>query len=520
VRDRAWLFTGAAVAALAAAAVIVRGINHDAAWYVHMVGVMIDGGTSYVDAVDTNPPLILLLTWPPVWMARLVHAAPISAFNAYVFVLALLCSVWCAGIIRRLWPSAPSATRGVLTVAILFLATAFPKGDFGQREHLAVLATLPFVLIAGLRAQGRDVPAREAVIAGAIGAIGFAIKPHFLLVWIAIAAAVAIAARTWRSLWRPEHVAAAAMLAAYLVVVVIGFPQYFEVARRVWQVYDSLNPPIGQLVGLRELQAAVVALAILLVVRLPRETAAPLWVIAAGAGGFLAASLVQLKGWGYHMLPPQVFLSLFFLAALLAIIQAAPALLTILRGGAKGVAIAIAAALVATSAKYVYEATRGIPNDTVKPLAAIVRQNTSSGPIAMLATRALVYPAFPLVNQTGVAWSLRHHSLWFLREFYEAEAASGAPGPIAPHAPAAMPPLERAFFDEIVSDLCRKPPRLLIVETPAPPVPGGRRSLDLEAYYGQDARFARLFSSYRPVGTVAAFRVFKSDAPSCGGTRP
>jgi hypothetical protein len=466
VRDRAWLLTAAAIAAFAAAAVIVRGINHDAAWYVHMVGVMLDGGTAYVDAVDTNPPLILILTMPPVWIARLIHAAPISAFDAYVFVLALVCAAWCAGIVRRLWPSASAATRGVLTVAILFLAAAFPKGDFGQREHLAVLVTLPFVLIAALRAQGRDVPAREAMLAGAIGAIGFAIKPHFLLVWIALGATVAIAARSWRSLWRPEHLATAAVLGAYLLVVIVGFPQYFEVASRVWQVYDSLNPPLGQLLGLRELQAAGVAFAILLVVRLPRETAAPLWVIAAAAGGFLGASLVQLKGWGYHMLPPQVYLSLFFLAALLGIIQTAPALMTILRGGMKGVAIAIAAALVATSAKYVYEATRGIPNDTVKPLAAIVRANTSSGPIAMLATRALVYPAFPLVNQTGVTWSLRHHSLWFLREFYEREAAGGGSGPIAPHAPAAMPALERAFFDEIVGDLCKTPPQLLIVETP------------------------------------------------------
>jgi hypothetical protein len=74
-----------------------------------------------------------------------------------------------------------------------------------------------------------------------------------------------------------------------------------------------------------------------------------------------------------------------------------------------------------------------------------------------------------------------------------------------------MPPLERAFFDEIVSDLCRTPPRLLMVETGAPVAPGGRRAFDLIAYYGQDPRAARLFSSYRPLAEVAPFAVLKPD---------
>ena len=61
-----------------AAATVVPGyLNHDAAWYLHMVGVMLDGGTIYRDVIDTNPPLIVYLTTPPVWLGRVTGVSDV-----------------------------------------------------------------------------------------------------------------------------------------------------------------------------------------------------------------------------------------------------------------------------------------------------------------------------------------------------------------------------------------------------------------------------------------------------------
>jgi hypothetical protein len=157
-----------------------------------------------------------------------------------------------------------------------------------------------------------------------------------------------------------------------------------------------------------------------------------------------------------------------------------------------------------------------VPNDTLTPLAAIVRQHAPDGPIAVLGMRTLVYPAFPLVNQTGARWSLRHHSLWFLPAFYEAELRAPAGAMQALRTPAQMPPLERAFYEEIIDDLCAVPPQLLVIERASPLAPAGRRALDLESYYGQDARFARLFGAYRVQADVGPFMVYKAiSTPVC-----
>jgi hypothetical protein len=209
------------------------------------------------------------------------------------------------------------------------------------------------------------------------------------------------------------------------------------------------------------------------------------------------------------MLPPQVYLALLFLVILLGLVQM-PGVAGVVRGGISGIAAAIVVVLAATGLKYVYEGRRGIQPDLVTPLTAVVREHAPGGPIATLGMRTLLYPSFPLVNETGARWSLRHHSLWFLPAFYARELATPPPAPVVAHAPAEMPPLERAFFEEIILDLCRTPPRLLLVEVAAPLAPAGRRALDLEAYYRQDARFARLFESYQPVTTVTPFVVYKA----------
>jgi hypothetical protein len=519
---RLWLAGAALIALLGAMAVVFRPPNHDVSWYLHMAGVILNGGTAYVDVVDTNPPLIVMLTMVPVWTARLLGLAPTGAFYGGVFLLGVVSSIWCSRLIKRAWPGASVAAHGLLATGVVFLLLAFPKGDFGQREHLAVILALPYVLAAAVRAAGRSLSTSEAILAGVAGAIGFALKPHFLLAWVAVEIALLVQQRRQgsssrrASALRAECVAAVCTFVVYGIVTLMFFPKYLDVARRVWAVYGGLDSPTARLLALREWQIGVVALALVALIRLPRELTAPLTVVGAAAAGFLASSLLQLKGWGYHMLPAQVFLALVFLVVAVSVIEASPALASFIRGGSTAIMAVVALVLTVLSMKYVYEARQRVPNDTLTPLAAVVREHAPDGPIAVLGMRTLVYPAFPLVNQTGVRWSLRHHSLWFLPAFYAAELSVPPPAPVIAHSPSQMPALERKFYDEIIDDLCAVPPRLLIIERASPLAPAGRRALDLESYYGQDARFARLFGAFRVQSDVGPFTIYKAiSQPVC-----
>ena len=133
--------------------------------------------------------------------------------------------------------------------------------------------------------------------------------------------------------------------------------------------------------------------------------------------------------------------------------------------------------------------------------------------MALLSMRFLLFPAFPAANYADVTWVLRHNSLWFLPGLYE-EVLNEPGGDAAFRTVAAMPPLERKYFAEIVDDLCARPPSVLFIEPPVLDAPRARRSLDLIAYYAQDPRFARLFASYTRVTTVGPFVAYARARPA------
>lgn len=504
----AWAFRVAAslLVLLAAGALLRMPPNHDVAWYVYMVDAWREGAKPYVDLIDTNPPLILLVTAVPVLVSALLGINPLPATYFFTFCCALAAWVASYQFLDRAIPDLGLYRRWSVGLTLLFVLIAFPKTDFGQREHFAVMATVPYVLLAASRASGASIPPQWAILAGIAGGCGFALKPHFLLPLLLVELVVAIRRRTVRSITEPAPVACAGTLAAYAGLVLLVFPDYLGVADRVGQVYGGMNSPAVRLLTLRELQLGGAMMALCALIRLPPREYATQLVIAAAAAGFLVAGVLQLKGWNYHLLPSQSWLVIYFVVFLTGLLAALPPLRAVIRGGEEGVALVVAGLMIAMSVKYTYEAGHRVRLDLVTPLAQIVRDRAAGGVITALGMRTFIYPAFPLVNKTGTRWGMRHNGLWFLAGLYERELA-GDIVPIPFRAPDSMPPVERVFFDEVVSDLVRTPPDLLIIEIAVNHAPAGRRALDLQSYYGQDPRIAALLSDYTKIAVVGQFEV-------------
>jgi hypothetical protein len=503
---RSTLALAAVLAALCAAAVGPAYVNHDAAWYLYMADRWFAGATLYRDVVDTNPPLIVWLTSVPAAIARVTGVSAPALFKLSVFAMAAL-SLFAA---HRIVARAAPGRVFVLTSLATFLCLPFAKQDFGQREHLAVLLTLPYVL--GAMAPGALGGRALTLTAGVLAGLGFAIKPHFVLAWAALEAVV-VATRGRRAL-RPELLAAAAAAAVYVVVAAVAHPEYLGVAGQVREVYRGLNSSPAVLLRLREVQLWLAAAALFAALRWPPDDRLPAVAFAA-ATGFLGAALLQLKGWSYHLYPARVFLLLFLAAAALAILERAPALATLFRGGRRGLGYVFAAVLVVASARYVAEARRPVIPELVTPTIDLLRRQSPEG-VAVLSMRTIIYPAFPAVNYSGVSWGLRHNSLWFLPGFY-ADQDRLRGGPFEARTPEGMPPLEREFFEQIVADLCRSRPELLAFEEALPAAPAGRRALDLRQYYGQSARLRPLLDGYERLESVGPFVYWRRQgAAACG----
>ncbi len=415
----------------------------------------------------------------------------------------------------RVWPRMDITGRGMAMFTVVFALFPFLRTDFGQREHFAVILTLPYVLMAAIEQPFAWQRRGSRVLIGIAAGIGFALKPHFAVAWALIEAYVWMT--TWRERpWRrPEFLAAIAVGVAYAVWILVFVPEYLSVAREAWQLYSGQGATMGTLVRLPDVSVWLLGAALLVFLKLSRDARRPAITLFVAATGFLIAGLLQRKGWAYQLYPFRAFAMLAFTAMTLALFETLPSLATALRGGLNNIALLLTAVLVASSVRYQLEARHPPSPDLVTPLVNLINTEAPRGPIAVLSMRTVIYPAFPAVNEAHAVWSMRQNALWYLQGLYADELLL----PDAEtrfRAPDQMPQIERQLFDETISDLCARPPALLLIEPPIPRAAVGRRSLDLAAYYDQDSRFRSLFTAYSPLTTIGTFTVFKSNgSASC-----
>ena len=117
---------------------------------------------------------------------------------------------------------------------------AVPSGaqDFGEREHLVLALLLPYVLLVTARREGRILPRSLALAIGAGAALAFALKPHFLLVWLG--AEIWLRSDRARRYDRPhpETVLIIGLLAAYGIGIIVLTPEYFGLVRLLAGPYN------------------------------------------------------------------------------------------------------------------------------------------------------------------------------------------------------------------------------------------------------------------------------------------
>jgi hypothetical protein len=145
------------------------------------------GARLYVDILEINPPLFIWLDLPLVWLSRVTGLGSITWYRIATSLLlfASLAGCWWA-LKRGLGGEEVEEVkfRRVLWLAAAFALLLLPRLDWGEREHLSLALTLPYILLGIARARGRTVPRGGAALAGIAAGVGIALKPYFVLVWV------------------------------------------------------------------------------------------------------------------------------------------------------------------------------------------------------------------------------------------------------------------------------------------------------------------------------------------------
>lgn len=497
-----WLFWALAVLpGLAFLAIVLSPpMNHDVAAVLDFSMRWRNGETLYRDLIDMNPPLIFLLTRGAVALWGAFGVGPIQAVLLSVLAVCALS----AGLALWLWRGLPKGLVEAAGVAVglpLILLTA--GYDFGQREHLMLAASLPYLALAARRAEGVPTPRLLALAVALWAALFLALKPHFLAIpaLVELYVLCRVGLRGFRD---PVPWAMAALWLAYLALIHIAFRDYEGFAAPLaLEYYHSPASLRDVLLNERMAPALLVFLpAAALALRRPRGLA-PLLALAGLAA--LAAALVQMRGWSYHVMPVKL------LGGLLAIQLAGRWLdgnLPTPARMAPGFA-ALGAGFLALVGLLNSETWRAVSftNSWPGAIAAELRRDAPGGRVLVLSPD--IHPVFPAINYAGALSTLPTLNNWLVQAANQACLPSGA----RYREPTEMGPGERLIWDFVTRSMAEHPPTaLMVARHTAIPFCGGR-DFDYLEYYGRDPGFAAALRRYRQTADFAGYRIFRREDP-------
>ncbi|WP_295849027.1 hypothetical protein [Tardiphaga sp.] len=474
-----------AAALLLAVALALRALlpfNVDVSWWLIVGERVLDGQRLYVDILETNPPMAGSVYFLGVALARALDLRPETVTDALVFGLMAVS----LGVTWRLLRG--RAAAGALALWALALLGILPMYDFGQREHLALIAMLPSLAVYIRRADRVPVSAAAVLIAGLSAAITMSFKPYFALAAGACVVAAAVHARRWRVLFAPENAVAAALVAIYGGWVYLAFPAYFtKIYPLVRDVYLLLTAPLLALFVSAASALCIAAVLAVLALRRGRGLDAVLVVSLAAALGFAVAFFAQGKGWGYHAYP-MVALSLMALGYAIAMIDRAAPRWRRWRGVAAGVAAVM----------FINAAVWFNASVDVSAIEKVVAGLAPHPKILMLGGAATL--GHPMVRNLRGHWVSRQEALLIreivrrARETTRFDAATSA----------RLDSYAQRERDDLVEDFRKQPPDVVLVDND---------HTDWGAWAAADPELSALLKPYERVRTIHAIDILRRTTP-------
>jgi hypothetical protein len=484
----------------------------DTGFLLDAAGRVLDGARLYVDVVEINPPLVVALNAVAVLCARALGLSEILVyrlcFTAILLAALGLSTLW----LRRLLPEEVGLRRALVLV-LTFVLFPLAGPDYGEREHLVLALLVPYALLATARSVGQRITPMEGVWPGLLAGIAFALKPHFLLVWLMLEAWLRLTRRVPRWAPLPETLAIAGILTTYGLLIVALTPEYLSVLRLLAGPYSRfLHDPFWHLLVTGP-GAVLTLFALLTFLALRGQARHPaLWVpLALTTGACLVAGAVQQKGLQYHFYPASALATVLLgLVALDSAWRVADRVRLLYRTLA--IAAFVTSVAVVSLDRMAAAAGRVVDSDReeFERMVRLVRSHAANADVFVMSYH--IRSAYPLINYSGARSGSRFPHLWILAGEYLDELKRE--GPLRYHERSEMGPSERYLNRAVLQDLERRP-KLLLVFRPARDVPlNGYRRLDYVAYFSREPEIKAILQEYQLISQTGDYLVYEWTPPA------
>jgi hypothetical protein len=439
-----------AAAAAFAAAVLLRSMlpfNVDVSWWITVSERLLDGQRLYVDILETNPPMAGSVYLVAVALSRAIHVRPEVVTNGLIFFFIAI-SLALTWLVLRSSSLRDRIADGRLAVWTFVLLTVLPMYDFGQREHLALIAILPALATYVLRGNRERVMPTAILIAGMSAGLTMTFKPYFAFASGFCIMAAATQARDWRILFAPENWIAGALVVINAVSIFVFHPDYFTIIYPlVRDVYLLLAVPFLAIffTGAFALWLAgnIVVLALQ---RGSQKRDGASFILLVAAFGFLVSFFTQRKAWGYHAYPMVAL-------ALLAAGAAMSAVEDELTKSRQQIL-----AILATAAVFAYGCMWFNGSIDVRQIEAEVARLGPRPKLLVLSAAAVI--GHPMVRSLDGTWISRQEAFWVREIVRRAKLDGSIDGETATR----LAPYVSQERAGIIEDFRHQPPTVVLVD--------------------------------------------------------
>jgi len=492
--DVRWLSPGVVLlaTALVGAPFIARiSLSHDVIWQLWIARQMMHGTELYVGIIEVNPPLWFWMGLAVQKLAVPLGAEPTSLLSLAIWFWAAL-SAWLVGL---LCPELSPRRRMALTLFTFAVCTLMPLHNYAQREHLVLIAGLPYAFLIAARARGLK-PEQWLVLTVAIGAgLAFALKHYFVLAPVLAEAWLFYRLRRDYRLFRVETVVLAALAVFYAgAVVVWAKPFLDDIVPMVALAYGGYNSPVIN--WFDEPEQLVWLAAAFSFIRLGRPNDPMLRglaeILLIFAAVFALAYFVQQKGWQYHAIPAT---GMAIMAVFVAMILRTSPDWSVRQQPLPALVCAIPLIVGAMQGPY--------QNASQRAVAITLHRVPQESTFLSLATRPS--RVWPMVDTEGYRWPSRYFAFWMLATIGKDEA-DGSPDP-------ALQRLGREVVHNTVEDMRCNPPQLIFSEVEPTQRDLRKLGFRLLDFFGRDPEFVEVMQHYRLVASTHVYRLYQLERP-------
>lgn len=483
-------------------------LTWDVCWLLEDTQRLLAGGDYYHTFVENNPPMILFIYTIPVLISKWLQSSVIWIFRCYIYLIALVSILFCNFLINKILRPSDWLRQWLfmLTLAIVYLI--LPTNDFGQREHIIVMLTLPYFLLMSSRfdtfyvTREYNIRIITLIIIGVLAGIGFAIKPYFIFALIFTEIALMVKKRNLLALMRVELISIILVILIYLISIFVITPDYMtKILPMVASLYVNYRLDTWETLFLNAISIATICSILLGCIFLHRATYQGLIIILLlSLIGFFIAFLLQGKYWYYHMLP------MFSLAIILAVIIL-PELTKMENILCQVVSILLISIvlliplLVIENRVATFATLYSSRDNETNQLIEYSKQNAGGGSIYLISTTAP--PGAILPVYANVASASRFPDIWILPGIFRLWEKSD------PKSHAKAEQYTRFLLNAVVEDFEKNKPTLVFVDMEKKKKFMENVKVDFIPLFMQDARFREIWKNYKYQKMIGRFAVYK-----------